>query len=97
MTLEDVLDLMVEVADLVGARVSLGIQVRGDGSGRTTPGTLKDGTKTADCEFGPGVVQWDCSCEGSDSLESALQEKLAGFRGSHGEQPLFQVGVIRNA
>lgn len=80
MTLMQILELMHDVAYVTGNRVSLGIQVRPNGSGRTTPGTVDDGTEIIDCKFGPGKAEWESSLEGTDVLAEFLREKLAAIR-----------------
>lgn len=86
MTLTEILELMHRVAGLTNTHICLGIQVRPDGTGRTTSGTLDDGLKLAICEFGPSRVEWGSSREGGFSLAAALQTKLTGERKAHSQQ-----------
>ncbi len=86
MTLLELLELMQEIAKLNRCRVCLGIQVKADGSGRTTPGTVDDGTEISVCEFGPTKVEWRDIHEGNLHLIRALNDKLKGERGDHNRQ-----------
>ena len=86
MDLTDLLKLMHEAAKLTNKRVCLGIQVRPDGSGRTTPGSLNDGSNTTGFKVGPGKLEWDSSLAGGAALSYAIRKKVAGERKECSEQ-----------
>lgn len=80
MTIQELLELMQEIAELTYTRVCLGIQVSRDGSGRSSPGTIDDGIKISPCKFDPHSVKWDNASDGNEKLCKVLRNKLRQYR-----------------
>ena len=76
----DLIELMHEAAKLTNSRVCFGIQVRPDGSGRTTSGTLNDGSEVTSFRVGPGKVEWKSTWAGAEILDKTIRAKVAGER-----------------
>jgi len=96
MTIQELLELMHEIAELTHTRVCLGIQVGGDGGGRTTSGRADDGTETSTGEFEPQSLKWDSTHEGNDKLCKTLRDRLLKYRvASDSPAPQLTIGSFK--
>ena len=90
MTLNELFELMHEIAEISGKHVCLGVQVRPNGSGRTTGGALGDGTEITNFRFGPSKLEWEDSHDGHIRLSATLRDKLTAARQAQkAQQPIF--------